>query len=105
VIGGAPPVEVSVALYPAVLTMPFGSDVVVTTSAAGLILILRFAVDLTLSASFTCTVKLNVPNAVGVPEIAPALLSVKPAGNVLAALTKVQVYGETPPVAARLVVV
>ena len=68
VIGVAPPVDCSVALY-AELTIPFGSVVVVTFTGAGLILMLRLAVAVRLNASFTCTVKFEVPYAVGVPEI------------------------------------
>ena len=48
--------------------------------------------------SFTSTVNEDVPEAVGVPLICPALLSVKPAGNE-PALTD-QLYGAVPPLAA-----
>ena len=52
-----------------------------------------------LSLSETCTAKLKLPAAVGVPEMAPLLLSERPAGN-FPDLT-VQEYGEVPPVADR----
>lgn len=38
-------------------------------------------VPVRLFASFTCTVKAAEPAVVGVPEIAPELESVRPAGN------------------------
>ena len=56
------------------------------------------AVPLALSA--TCTVKLLVPAAVGVPLMTPALLKLKPAGSV-PELTD-QVYGVVPPLAANV---
>ena len=52
------------------------------------------------SESATCTVKVEDPTVVGVPEIAPALLKVSPAGRLPDA--RVQVYGVTPPTAARV---
>ena len=39
--------------------------------------------------SVTCTVKLELPEVVGVPEITPELLSDKPAGSVPALIVKV----------------
>ncbi len=51
--------------------------------------------------SVTMTVKFDVPDTRGVPEIAPAELKVRLAGRVLPA-ANVQVYGGVPPVAARL---
>src|SRR5262249_26489393 len=49
----------------------------------------------------TCTVKLEVPVAVGVPEIAPVPgVSVSPAGSV--PLASDQVYGGVPPLAPRV---
>jgi hypothetical protein len=48
----------------------------------------------------TLTVKFDVPIVVGVPEITPAVDSVKPAGNVPPA--SAHVYGATPPDAARV---
>ena len=50
-------------------------------SVAMLMVMLRLAVAVKLPASFTCTVKLDVPAVVGVPEIVlPERL--RPAGNV-----------------------
>ena len=43
---------------------------------------------------------MELPAAVGVPEIAPFEARVKPAGNEPVAI--VQVYGAVPPLAARL---
>ena len=51
-------------------------------------------------ASDACTVKLEVPAEVGVPEICPLVERVKPAGK--APVMRVQVYGVAPPVAARI---
>jgi hypothetical protein len=50
-----------------------------------------------LYASAACTVKVNVPDALGVPDSTPAVLNVKPVGNVPALL--VYVYGLVPPLA------
>ena len=47
--------------------------------------------------SFACTVKLEVPEPVGVPEIAPPLLIVRPLGSEPFVVEKV--YGEMPPAA------
>ena len=63
---------------------PAGNEVVVTDTA-GLTTILRFAVAVFavgVSESVTVTVKFTVPDALGVPEIAPvAAFNVKPAGK------------------------
>jgi hypothetical protein len=50
--------------------------------------------------SVACTVKVEVPETVGVPVMAPELLSDKPVGK--APLAKVQVSVPTPPVAWRV---
>ena len=91
----------------AALTTPFGKfdEVVVTVSGALLLIaMLRFAVVLTavgVSESVSVIVKLELPRAVGVPLMAPVEeLSVRPAGNV--PVVTAQVYGVTPPVAARV---
>ena len=52
------------------------------------------------SASVALTVKENVPVAVAVPEITPAVERDRPVGK--APLDRVQVMGLTPPVAARV---
>ena len=63
---------------------PAGSGEVVVTDKAGFTTILKLAVLVAVgvSESVTVTVKLKVPDAVGVPEITPALLKLKPAGKV-----------------------
>ena len=53
--------------------MPPGS-VVVVMLGSGAIVMLKACVPLWELASVTCTVKLLVPEAVGVPEITPVLL-------------------------------
>jgi hypothetical protein len=59
------------------------------------------AVSDVVSESLTPTVKVELPAAVGVPEITPVLaLRVNPAGK-LPVLT-LQVYGATPPLAANV---
>lgn len=50
--------------------------------------------------SLTCTVKLFGPTVVGIPEIAPVVLSVKPVGN--CPEYRLHLYGEVPPFAERL---
>ena len=61
--------------------MPPGKEVVVIEGGALMIRLSDF-VAVCEFASFTCTVKLLVPDAVGVPEIAPvAGASASPAGK------------------------
>ena len=50
--------------------------------------------------SVTCTVKLDVPAAVGVPEITPAVLNERPAGS--APLSRLHAMGDVPPVAVSV---
>jgi hypothetical protein len=57
------------------------------------------AVSAGLVESTTWTVNVDVPDAVGVPVIAPPELSVRPVGNAPAVTD--QVYGNVPPVAAN----
>jgi hypothetical protein len=63
----------------------------------------RFAVAVlgVASESVTVTVKLDVPVAVGVPEIFPLVLRVSPSGKVPVVTAKE--YGAVPPVAAIVV--
>ena len=49
----------------------------------------------TVALSATATVKLKVPDAVGVPMIVPSVDSVSPPGK--APVGTVQLYGERPP--------
>ena len=79
--------------------MAFGSELVVTDGAA-LTVKLKFAVAKALVASVTFAVKLLVPFAVGVPEIAPALERVNPAGRLPALM--VHESGDVPPLAAKV---
>ena len=51
-------------------------------------------------ASLTCTVKLKVPKAVGVPERVPAEESVKPAGK--APVRRLKLYGAMPPLPVKV---
>ena len=80
-----PPMACKVWLY-AVSRLPPASDVVVTLSGGSLTTMLRLE-DLVAAVgvceSVTVTVKLMVPVKVplGVPEITPALLKLKPAGR------------------------
>ncbi len=50
----------------------------------------------------TRTVKLNVPTAVGVPDMVPSVLSVRPSGKAPDKGTRLQLKGNVPPVATRL---
>jgi hypothetical protein len=50
--------------------------------------------------SATCTVKLDVPGPVGVPEITPPVLKLSPGGS--DPDTTDQVYGVVPPVAVSV---
>jgi hypothetical protein len=59
----------------------------------------RALVAVVFAESLTCTVKLLLPDAVGVPDIAPAAERVRPAGRA-PALT-VHEYPPVPPDAAR----
>jgi hypothetical protein len=58
--------------------VPAGSDDVVTVSGATLISNESEAVAVVPALSLTCTVKLAVPAAAGVPEIVPEALSERP---------------------------
>jgi hypothetical protein len=82
---------------------PAGREFVVTDKA-GFTTMLRFAVAVLavgVSESVTVTVKFAVPEAVGVPEMAPvAPLRVRPAGKL--PLVMVHEYGVMPPVACKV---
>jgi hypothetical protein len=82
------------------------SDVVVIVSWAGAIVRLNCCVAETgpscpPEASLTFTVKLVVPAAVGVPEIAPELLNESPAGKE-DPLARAHVRVPDPPVSAKV---
>ena len=86
-----PPLAVNCALY-AVFCVPAGKEKLVTVrvALAALIVMLSALVAVCALPSVTLTVKLLVPVAVGVPEIAPVDgASVRPAGNVPVAMLHV----------------
>lgn len=101
VYGGVPPLAPRFCGPYFVPAVPAGSEVVVTLggAGAGLMTIWRGCVPDRFAESVALTVKLNVPDAVGVPVIAPLLARVKPAGSA-PALTDHE-YGGVPPVALR----
>src|SRR5579859_2207470 len=85
---------------------PFKSDSLppVVQVGAALTVMLRLAVAVLgvgKAESLTCTVKVDVPAAVGVPEIWPDEFRLIPGGSEPAVTS--QVYGATPPLAFRLV--
>ena len=81
--GAVPPVAASVVAYEAP-TVPAGTALVEITRGGGAMLSVsaRVALAAGTSASVTSTMKELVPAVVGVPEMAPALLSVSPDGSV-----------------------
>ena len=91
-----PPLATNVCEYVAP-TIPGGSDDVVTVNGGAVIVILRFCVSVAFELSFTCTVKLGLPAAVGVPVIAPLAASDRPAGSAPAVLD--QLLPPVPPLA------
>ncbi len=97
--GGVPAAAARVAEY-GTAAVASGSDDVVIVSA-GIIVndSVLVAVCGVLALSRTCTVKLKVPLAVGVPLKAPAEFSSKPVGNAPVVID--QLYGKTPPVAFK----
>ena len=82
--------------------MPLGSVAVTMARGAGLTVMLScfVAVSAGLPESATWTVKVDVPVAVGVPEITPLLLRLKPLGSVPEA--KLHVRAPAPPLACRV---
>lgn len=81
VYGGVPPAAVSVTLYEAFRPAPGNDSVVIP--GAGRTFKLRACVAVEEKLSVTCTVKLLVPETVGVPEIMPVLgASANPLGSV-----------------------
>jgi hypothetical protein len=88
----------------AVLAVPAGSEAeIVNAGGAGAATIIDRGADLLctgLPASVTDAVKLDVPLAVGLPEIRPLdVFRVSPAGSCPEAM--LQVYGAVPPVACK----
>ena len=79
-----------------------GDGDAVTTIGAGTIVTVNGALPLHPLAVVACTVKVNVPAALGGPEITPAALNVKPVGSVPTLTVKVNGPGSplavtTPP--------
>ena len=88
----------------ALLTLPPSSEVVVTLSGATLTVMLRLAVFVAgvgVCESVTVTEKFDVPVLpLGVPEITPVPLKLKPAGKLPD--VRLHVYDGTPPVACSV---
>ena len=75
-----PPLAASVCEY-AAPTVPLGSEDVVTVNGGGAMVMLNACDAVAFELSFTCTVKLEAPAAIGVPLIAPLAASDSPAGS------------------------
>jgi hypothetical protein len=105
VYGRSPPVAVSCVLYAELSVAPGSGLVVVMLTPAALIVIeyVIFWITAGCSESFTSMMMLFVvPAAVGVPEIVAFVefeAKLRPAGSALEDASKLNVYGETPPVA------
>ena len=82
--------------------MPAGRVAVVTLrgTAAGLIVMVSALVAVVPAVSVAWAVKLAVPAVVGVPEIVPVVLRVRPGGS--DPLASDQVSGGVPPAAASV---
>jgi hypothetical protein len=95
---GVPPLALSVALnaVPA-CALPSAAEAIVSLLAPTLIETTAVCICPGTALSFTATVKVEVPFVVGVPEITPALESVRPAGRLPEG--SVHVYPGVPPVA------
>jgi hypothetical protein len=105
VYGVVPPVAASVVEY-AVPTCPEGTEVVVIctgVTAAATVSVNDFVAVCVVGVveSATLAVKLNEPEAVGVPEIVPFAAMFNPPGRTPELM--LQVYGVVPPVAASVV--
>lgn len=72
----------------ATFTDPFGSKVVAMIRGLVMVMLSDWVADAGVGAeSVTCTVKFDVPDAVGAPEISPVLvLSESPAGRLPAVI-------------------
>jgi hypothetical protein len=85
--------------------VPFGrEEVVIVTGCTEVEMVTvndLVSVSLGDDESATCTVKVDEPAVVGVPESVPPLLRFRPAGKVPEAT--LQAYGVSPPDAARVV--
>ena len=75
-----PPLALSVTEYAAPVVPPLSGDVL--PIASGPVIVSANVFDaVVLAVSVTCSVKLNVPVAVGVPLSTPAVENVMPAGS------------------------
>jgi hypothetical protein len=99
VYGVVPPLAFSPCEY-AVPAVAGGNEDVVTSKVAGATVIDKAEVSVLDPLSVTFTVKFDVPNAVGVPDMVPPAERVSPAGKV--PTDTVQVNGGVPPTAFKL---
>ncbi len=91
---------VKVVLPPVAADTVAAVGLMVSTGAApGFTTMPQASVAVFVALSVTCSVNAYEPAVVGVPEIDPAGLIVRPGGNV--PLARLHVYGGTPPVADR----
>ena len=99
--GEVPPVAARVCDVYATFCDPAGSgELVVTVIGAAAMLRANTLEPVAESVSVASAVKLNAPEAVGVPESTPAVLKLMPGGSVPP--ETVQVNGAVPPVAAKV---
>ena len=105
--GGVPPLAASVVEY-TVPACPDGTEALVICTPVTAAATVRVNDLVAVSAfgfgvveSVTLAVKLKEPDAVGVPEIAPAEDSVRPPGS--APELMLQLYGVVPPLAASVI--
>lgn len=101
VYGVVPPVACTVAEYAVPTVPPARLDVEIANCPAAATAMLKDWVAVLLLASCTWAVKVEVPDAVGVPVIAPDdAFKVRPAGS--EPLLMLHVYGAVPPVACSV---
>ena len=87
-------------------TLPFGNDVVLMVTEPWMWILNGAEIPVAggLSESATCTVNVEIPRVVGVPEIVPVPsgleVSASPSGK--EPVLTLQTYGTTPPVAIRV---
>src|SRR5271155_1889609 len=94
---GATPPEATTACEYETVSWPLGNEEVEMESGATPIEMVSGAVAMRPPASVTCTVKWNVPLAVGVPLITPEGEIVSPGGSDPELGTTIQVNGDWPP--------
>ena len=86
-----------------IVLVPLGASETVIGGAFTVIENWRCAESGVEAESVTFTVKVEVPEPVGVPEMAPALLKVKPAGSGPEPEAKLQASTPVPPVSVSVV--